>query len=47
MSDQLEGRAPVVGCFEEEAVIGYALDFKLVDRGRAPNVLSPAIARLY
>jgi len=37
----------VVGYFEEEAVISYALYLKEIDEGRSPNVPAPAIARHY
>ena len=37
----------VVGYFEEEAVISYALCLKEIDEGRSPNVPAPQIARHY
>lgn len=37
----------VVGYFEEEAVISYALYLKEIDEGRSPNVPAPAIAKHY
>ena len=37
----------VVGYFEEEAVLSYALYLQEIDEGRSPNVPAPAIARHY
>ena len=37
----------VVGYFEEEAVVSYALYLQEIDEGRSPNVPAPAIARHY
>ena len=37
----------VVGYFEEEAVVSYALYLNEIDAGRAPNIPAPAIARHY
>ena len=37
----------VVGYFEEEAVLSYALYLKEIDEGRSPNVPAPAIAKHY
>jgi len=37
----------VVGYFEEEAVISYAMYLKEIDEGRSPNVPAPAIAMHY
>ncbi|MDP3403137.1 MAG: alternative oxidase [Brevundimonas sp.] len=37
----------VVGYFEEEAVISYAMYLKEIDEGRSPNIPAPAIAIHY
>ncbi len=37
----------VVGYFEEEAVVSYALYLQEIDESRSPNVPAPAIARHY
>ena len=37
----------VVGYFEEEAVISYTLYLQEIDKGRAPNLAAPAIAKHY
>ena len=37
----------VVGYFEEEAVVSYALYLQEIDEGRSPNVPAPAIAKHY
>jgi ubiquinol oxidase len=37
----------VVGYFEEEAVLSYALYLQEIDEGRSPNLAAPAIAKHY